>query len=167
MEDADPAQGVIRVRHSLKITGRELARDDLKTSASRRTLVMPAAVRRVLAALRERQEADRLLAGEHYADCGLVLTDAAGRPLRPPYVTRSFQKLCRDAGLGTDWQPRELRHTFVSLLSSAGVPIEDVADAAGHASSNVTRTVYRHQLADVIAGAATAMDTIFATDVAS
>ncbi len=55
----------------------------------------------------------------------------------------------------------------MSLLSSAGVPIEDVADAAGHASSNVTRTVYRHQLADVIAGAATAMDTIFATDVAS
>jgi len=26
------------------------------------------------------------------------------------------------AGLGTDWVPRELRHTFVSLLSSDGMP---------------------------------------------
>jgi integrase len=43
-------------------------------------------------------------------------------------------------GLGQDWTPRELRHTFVSLLSDSGVPIEQIADAVGHAS---TRTGFQ------------------------
>ena len=54
-----------------------------------------------------------------------------------------------------------MRHTFVSVLSDAGVDIEDIADAAGHINSNVTRTVYRHQIADKITRAASAMDEIF------
>jgi integrase len=54
-----------------------------------------------------------------------------------------------------------LRHTFVSVLSASGVPIESIADAAGHSNSNVTRTVYRHQLADTITQASAAMDAVF------
>jgi len=34
------------------------------------------------------------------------------------------------------------------VLSDAGVDIDDIADAAGHTNSTVTRTVYRRQLAD-------------------
>jgi hypothetical protein len=37
------------------------------------------------------------------------------------------------AGLGSDWVLREMRHTFVSLLSSDGMPLEDIADLVGHA----------------------------------
>jgi integrase len=55
----------------------------------------------------------------------------------------------------------EQRHTFVSVLSDAGVDIEVVADAAGHISSSVTRTTYRHQIDDVVAGATVTMDEIF------
>jgi integrase len=72
-----------------------------------------------------------------------------------------FRQLCADAGLGEGWQPRELRHTFVSLLSHAGVPVESIADAAGHTNANITRSVYRHQLADQVTVAATAMDAMF------
>jgi hypothetical protein len=39
-------------------------------------------------------------------------------------------ELCEEH-LGTDWSSRELRHTFVSLLSDSGVPIEQIADAVG------------------------------------
>jgi hypothetical protein len=42
-------------------------------------------------------------------------------------VLREFRKITEAAGLGTDWVPRELRHTFVSLFSD-GMPIEDIAD---------------------------------------
>ena len=38
--------------------------------------------------------------------------------------------------------------------------IEAIADAAGHVNSNVTRTVYRHGLADRITVAAAAFDQI-------
>jgi integrase len=35
------------------------------------------------------------------------------------------------------------------------------ADAVGHINSNVTRTVYRHALADVVSEAATVMDRLY------
>jgi IS30 family transposase len=49
----------------------------------------------------------------------------------------------------------------VSVLSDSGVSIEEIADAVGHVNSTVTKVVYRHQLADEITTAATAMDAIF------
>jgi integrase len=55
---------------------------------------------------------------------------------------------------------RRPRHTWVSVLSEAGVDIEDIPDTAGHVNSSVTRNVYRHQLADKITKASTAMDGI-------
>jgi integrase len=57
-----------------------------------------------------------------------------------------------------EWTPRELRHSFVSLLSDAGVPIEDVSRLVGHSSTSVTELVYRHQIRPVIQSGATIMD---------
>jgi integrase len=73
-------------------------------------------------------------------------------------VRDHYRRLCLRAGIGGDWQLRETRHTFISQLSDSGVDIEKIADAAGHINSNVTRTVYRHQLADEVSSAAEAMD---------
>ena len=60
-----------------------------------------------------------------------------------------------------DWTPRELRHSFVSLLSDAGVPIEDISRLVGHAGTSVTELVYRHQIRPVVETGAEVMDTIF------
>lgn len=46
------------------------------------------------------------------------------------------------------------------MLSHGGTDIEVIADAMGHANSNVTRTVYRHGLADRISTAASLFDRI-------
>lgn len=159
--DVDFAAGVLRVRHSLHETTSGLQLGTLKTETSRRTLRMPAGVRDALSTLGIEQAADRERLGGHYTDSGLVFADSAGRPCRPNHITRVFRQLCADAGLGEGWQPRELRHTFVSLLSHAGVPVESIADAAGHTNANITRSVYRHQLADQVTVAATAMDAMF------
>ena len=59
------------------------------------------------------------------------------------------------------WAPRELRHSFVSLLSDDGVPLENIARLVGHRTTTVTETVYRQQLGPVIEDAATAMNRIF------
>jgi integrase len=42
--------------------------------------------------------------------------------------------------------------------SHGGVDVEVIADAVGHVNSNVTRSVYRHALADKISAAATVFD---------
>jgi len=69
-----------------------------------------------------------------------------------------FKDVMERAGLGTDWQPRETRHTFVSIASASGVAIEDIADAAGHVNANITRAVYKHQISDTVTRAPAAMD---------
>ncbi|MEO3786944.1 hypothetical protein ABGB12_26775 [Actinocorallia sp. B10E7] len=56
---------------------------------------------------------------------------------------------------------RELRHTFVSLLSDSGVPLENISRLVGHKGTAVTELVHRHQIRLVIEDGATAMDRIF------
>jgi integrase len=57
------------------------------------------------------------------------------------------------------WTPRELRHTFVSLMSDS-VAVEEIARLVGHASSKVTESVYRHQLRPVLTTGAEKMDAL-------
>jgi integrase len=59
------------------------------------------------------------------------------------------------------WTPRELRHSFVSLLSDAGVPLDEISQLVGHSGTTVTELVYRHQLKPVIQTGATVMDRLF------
>ena len=166
-QDVDFTAGVIRVRVSLKrvrVNGHyELQLRDLKTERSKRTLTMAVPVRGVLTALRRAQAADRLKLGTHYDERGLVFCGDDGRPLHNQGVRDHYRRLCERAGIGAGWQLRETRHTFVSQLSDSGVDIERIADAAGHINSNITRTVYRQQLADEVADAAAAMDKRYGT----
>jgi integrase len=59
------------------------------------------------------------------------------------------------------WTPREPRHSFVSLLSDAGVPLEEISQLVGLSGTTVTELVYRHQPKPVIQTGATVMDRLF------
>jgi len=77
-------------------------------------------------------------------------------------VRRAFRQVVARAGLDpADWTPRELRHSFVSLLSDHGVSIEKIADLVGHSGTIVTEKVYRHQLRPVLLTGTVVMDHIF------
>ncbi|HEX2317589.1 MAG TPA: tyrosine-type recombinase/integrase [Streptosporangiaceae bacterium] len=65
------------------------------------------------------------------------------------------------AGIEGQWTPRELRHTFVSLMSSTGMPVEEIARLVGHSSTHTTEVVYRKELRPVIRSGADAMDKLF------
>jgi len=134
---------------------------DTKTPKSRRTLAL---ARRCAAVLREQriqQAADRLAAGRLWQDHNLVFASTVGTPLDDHNVRRQFRKLTEGAGLGTTWVPRELRHTFVSLLSAHGVPVEAIALLAGHNQTATTELVYRHQIVPALTRGAEVMDQIF------
>jgi len=134
---------------------------DVKTNKSRRTLRLPVAAVEALKAHRARQSQERLIAGPRWEDNGLVFATQQGRPLDASHVRRAFKKLCRDAGIGADWTPRELRHTFVSIMSEQGVPVEEIAHLVGHSNTSTTETVYRKELRPVISTGAEIMDAIF------
>ena len=60
-----------------------------------------------------------------------------------------------------EWTPRELRHSLVSLLSDAGVPIEQISRLLRHSGTTATETICRKQIRPVIVHGADAMDRIF------
>jgi integrase len=72
-----------------------------------------------------------------------------------------FKQLCGQAGVGDTWTPRELRTSFVSLISHHGVSIEEVARLVGHSSTRTTEVVYRRELRPVITTNAEITDEIF------
>lgn len=85
-----------------------------------------------------------------------------GTELDAHNVRRAFRQVVAKAGInGKDWTPREMRHSFVSLLSSDGVPLEVIARLVGHSGTAVTETVYRKQIRPVLLSGAEAMDHIF------
>jgi integrase len=136
---------------------------DTKTRRSRRGLAIAKLAVTALSAHKARQAAERLAAGEMWREHDLVFCQEDGSGLSADQVCNEFQKITKAAGLGDQWVPRELRHTFVSLLSDHGVTIDKIADLVGHAGTNTTETVYRHQLKPVITGGAEVMDKIFKT----
>jgi integrase len=139
----------------------ERAGGDTKTPKSRRTLALP---RKCVEALREhrlRQVKDRLSAGPLWKDHDLVFASAVGTPQEDHNVRRQFRVITEAAGLGKTWVPRELRHTFVSLLSAHGVPVEAIALLAGHQQTATTELVYRHQIVPALTRGAEVMDEIF------
>ena len=139
----------------------ERAGGDTKTPGSRRTLALPHKCVETLREHRVRQAQDRLAAGPLWQDHGLVFASAVGTPQDDHNVRRQFRVITEAAGLGTSWVPRELRHTFVSLLSAHGVPVEAIALLAGHNQTATTELVYRHQIVPALTRGAEAMDQIF------
>jgi len=136
---------------------------DTKTKKSRRTLALPMRCVDALQDHQRGQAARRERAGTRWQDTGLVFTTSIGTGLDAANVRRAFRRVAGRAGLDPgDWTPRELRHSFVSLLSDSGVSLEDIADLCGHAGTSVTEKVYRHQLRPVLLAGAAAMDRIFA-----
>jgi integrase len=140
--DGEPAS--IAVWRSVRAHG------DVKTSTSRRTLAIPDAAVEALRTRRARQAEHRLKAGAVWQEDGLVFTTMTGTSLGPNNIRRDFRKVCNAAGVGTGWAPRELRHSFVSLMSQGGVAVEEIARLAGHATSRTTELVYRKELRPVI-----------------
>jgi site-specific recombinase XerD len=86
-------------------------------------------------------------AGCRWEENDLVFTSRVGTPWDASHVRREFRRVVQAAGLDPGaWTPRELRHSFVSLLSDAGVPVE------------------RKQIRPVLIEGADAMDRIFHVD---
>jgi integrase len=103
-----------------------------------------------------------IAAGRRWQSNELVLPSGVGTALGASHMRRSFRKVVDSAGLDPgQWTPRELRHSFVSLLSDAGVPVEHISRLVGHSGTTTTETVYRRQLRPVLLEGAGAMNRIF------
>jgi integrase len=130
---------------------------------SRRTLKLPEIAVGALRGQKRRQAAERVGAGDQWQEHGLVLTTSVGTPFESHSLRREFRKVTAAAGLVSRWVPKELRTSFVSMMSYHGVPVDEIARLADHASSRTTEVIYRRELRPVITTGAEVMDQIFSS----
>ncbi|WP_198667268.1 tyrosine-type recombinase/integrase [Glycomyces dulcitolivorans] len=131
---------------------------DTKTPKSRRTSALPQLVIEMLGKHRVQQQQWRAAHG--WKSTNIVYAFGTRYdPVEQAQVIRDqFRAVVAKAGIAGSWTPRELRHTYVSVLSDRGAPIELIADLVGHKDIATTRGVYRHQLKPVIAEGAQLID---------
>jgi integrase len=150
----DLNRGVVHVWRSASKTG------DTKTPKSKRSLILPKRAIAALKAHRTRQDRERHEVGEAWRANNLVFCQESGDAYTSDALNWRFSKMTRKAGIG-HWHAHEGRHTAVSIMSSNGVPIQEISDTVGHKSTHVTETVYRHVIVPTIRGGAAVMDTVF------
>ncbi|PYE52993.1 tyrosine-type recombinase/integrase [Deinococcus yavapaiensis] len=124
---------------------RGLARGELKTEASRRTLYLPPHLLRRLREHRRAQEALRerqIAAGSPWHDTDLVFTTRNGSVIYPDNVRRPFKRLCVEAGVDV-LSIQALRRTYVGLMRAKGAPLEVVSATLGHTRLTTLLAEYR------------------------
>ncbi|MBB2912742.1 site-specific recombinase XerD [Streptosporangium becharense] len=154
--DADPPlPPSIMVWRSVRVGG------DTKTEKSRRTLALPRLCVDALRGHRERQALTRKKAGDLWQENDLVFAGRQGTELDAADVRRAFRVILKRTDLDPDeWTPREMRHSFVSLLSDSGVAPENISCLVGRKGTVVTEQVYRKQLRSVLPEGAGTMNPI-------
>jgi integrase len=153
-DHVDLNRGVVHVWRSASKTG------DTKTAESKRSLILPKRAIVALKAHKARQGKERREAGEAWHATNLVFCHENGTMYTSDALNWRFSRMTRKAGIG-HWHAHEGRHTAVSIMSSNGVPIQEISDTVGHKSTHVTETVYRHVIVPAIRGGASVMDDVF------
>jgi integrase len=146
--DVDLDQKVIMIGQQRIAYGHTVADGPPKTAASRRTIALDRTTVRLLRVHLQRQQAERLAAGQTWHDSGYVFTTPNGSALHPDWLTRTFGRLVKDSGL-PPVRLHDLRHGAASLAHSAGADLKTVQEQLGHTSIVLTADTYTSVLLDL------------------
>ena len=113
-----------------------------KSKNSRRMIHMDDSTVAVLRRHRAELAEFRLSVGGVYEDHGLVFASPFGRLLDPDILTKTWQQVCREAGV--KYRLHDLRHAHATTLIEAGTHIKTVQNRLGHSSPSLTMQVYAH-----------------------
>ena len=112
-----------------------------KTAKLRRTVDLDPATVVVLRRWSAAQAAERLAWGPAWQDSGHVFTREDGAPIPADHVADRFRRAVREAAVPTI-RFHDLRHTHITLLLKAGVPVHVASARVGHASAAMTLDRY-------------------------
>lgn len=152
--DIDLENGKLTVNQARILVEYRVRVEEPKSRHGKRTLPLDDELVQALTKLRKQQALDRLQAGTAYQQ-GLdtldwytpgdayVVTDELGIPVHPEWYTDEFTRLLRQAQL-TRIRLHDSRHTTLSLMEKAGVPISVISRWAGHHDSAFTMRMYVH-----------------------
>lgn len=118
-----------------------------KTTRSRRTILFPEPLAKVLRTHRAKQAEIKLKAGHAYQSDNLLFATFEGTPLHiRNLTTRHFKPILKRANLSPSFRLYDLRHTCATLLLAANEHPKVVSERLGHASVTLTLDTYCHVL---------------------
>lgn len=142
--DIDPVCGVVVVSKSVEQTKQGLRVKKPKSGRSR-SFRLPQSAVVALRFQQERQNEHRRMFGADYDNLNLVFALPDGSFFDPALVSQTIVRRMRKAGI-MGASLHTLRHTHASGLLSAHVPLPVVSARLGHASTNITASVYAHAM---------------------
>lgn len=77
----------------------------------------------------------------------IVFCSKVGTHVSPRNYERTFQKICKKAGID-NCNTHTMRHSFATRLFEAGVPAKTISQLLGHSSVSFTLDTYTHVLPD-------------------
>jgi integrase len=155
--DLDLKIGTVTVSQSLDRIKGKVSFKAPKTQTSRRSITLPAITMQALQEHRLTQAEERLKLGLGRDPRGLVFTRVDGESLNPDVLTKGFERLIARANV-TPITLHGLRHTHISHLLMDGVHVKVVSERVGHASINITLSVYAAYIPSMQADAALRVD---------
>jgi integrase len=81
----------------------------------------------------------------HLGNAKYLMRDEKGRILSYNKSLNLFKKYMEEHNLNVEHLPHDTRKTAVSLLHSAGIPMETIRVIVGHSGKGVTETVYLYK----------------------
>jgi integrase len=105
----------------------------------------------------ERQQSERIAAGETWKEYDLIFPSRVGTPIHQHNLLDDFKLLLKQAGL-PPFRFHDLRHTSASLMLNHNVPVIIVSRRLGHARASITSDVYGHLMPNMQDEAAEMID---------
>ena len=156
-EDIDLDTGVMSIRHTLVRLNGVYTRTQPKTAGSKRRIVLPAYIVRLMKEHRLKQAERRLKAGCTWTAMDAVFTNESGNYLSACILNTKLHRFCAQEGL-PDLHVHSLRHTHASLLINGNFTAKVVANRLGHVNTRTTLEVYSHVFAETEEKAMQAID---------
>jgi integrase len=144
--DVDLEGASVTIRRSLTVTPKagRVVRPTKTGTSGQRVLALDASTAQALTVWRDTQQAAATAAALP-EPVHLFSSDGGVTPWRPDYVSREFHRTCLRADV-TGVRFHDLRHYVITTMLEDGWSVHDAAGQAGHSSTAVTESVYRHFL---------------------
>lgn len=128
-----------------------------KTKSGKRSLKLGLKTIEMLRAHNNRQQGERIAAGERWKEHDLIFPNSLGGSIHQRNLLRDFKKLLREAGL-SEIRFHDLRHTAASLMLNRGIAPIVISQSLGHARTSITLDVYGHLMPSMQNEAANVID---------
>lgn len=133
------------VRSSQYLHGIGIYTKEPKTESSKRAIKLSNSAITMLKDFKMWQLGQRKLMGDNWIDTDRIFTKANGQPIHPDTVSGWFRDFVKRNNLPSICV-HSIRHTNITLLISAGIPIPTVSKRAGHANPGITTMLYSHAI---------------------